>query len=81
MTSPTTQPQISLFSISLRDLPFHQLYEKDITQMTENELRELAKVVREQAGSGAARKAQAVKQAKIIEKKIVTKTKFEDFMS
>lgn len=49
--------------------------------MTENELRELAKVVREQAGSGAARKAQAVKQAKIIEKKIVTKTKFEDFMS
>lgn len=63
MDNPT--PTIYL-SGTLKDLPFHQLFEKDVEQMTEAELRELAQELRERAGSGTARAAANKRQAKVI---------------
>lgn len=64
--SDTNPPLPTVLLGSLRDLPFHQLYEKDVTQMSEQELRELSAVLREQSGSGVTRKAAAKKQEAII---------------
>jgi len=48
------------------------------TQMSEAELRELAQVLREQAGSGTARKAAVAKQAKVMSGKAVKLTTLDD---
>lgn len=52
---------------SIQNLPFHQFWEKDISQMTDQELSDLISKTNQERVSPAKRKATKVREAKKIE--------------
>lgn len=71
MTNETTNSFSAISQIDFRELPLHQLLAQDISQMTDDQLRELDKIVQEDRIVPAARRAKVIRESKKLEGKPV----------